>query len=419
MSYRTRKQSLEPSFSSEPGRQWGNLEFSWSIIDCGLSYYMAKQQADRVLISYERRRRTMNTIVKDVVATYYRARAAQKYLGRIRGMIREADRALADYRQIEAEKVEPLPAVLENQRRLLNIKGQLERIENDLDQSRVQLAALCNFPLHEKFTLTTNTINLPDIKENLADLELLGLHRRPELREERYQERVDIAAVKQEILRMFPAIRILGSLNFDANPYLVNSTWAEAGVQVSEGLIKMAVAGPKAVKAAEARQELSQMRRLALSLATLVQVNLSRQQYQISLNELKNARSLRDLERRLLAQVETEARAEADGRLALVQQKAQTINSELGYDLARVGAYVALGNLYFSVGVGMGDDLPPDASLDALGLAVRDGLTNWAEGRFPPLPVPEVVTDVEAPKVFPDNATPEERQAALERNVPR
>ena len=417
MSFRTRKESLEPSYSTNPGRQWGSLEFSWSILDCGLSYYQAKQQADRVLISLERRRRVINTIVKDVIATYYRAQTAQKYLGRITPLINEAENALAMYRRIEKEQASPLPEVLENQRRLLTIASQLKRLESDMKQAKVQLAALCNFPLRDKFVLTTKPFELPRINQKIEDLELMGLYRRPELREEHYQERVDIAGIKQEILKMFPAVRLLASFNLDANPYLVYDHWSEAGIQVSASLLKLVTTGPKGKRAAEARQELSQMRRLALSMATLVQINLSRHQYNLSLDELKTARTMRGIEDRLLTQVQQEADLEASGRLALVQQKAQAVSSALSCDLTRVNAYTALGNLYFSIGVGIGDDLSANASIDEIALAVNNGLAAMTKGEFPALPTPEPVTDVEAPKVFNDNSTVEQRRAAIKRNV--
>ncbi|UQZ90460.1 hypothetical protein C4J81_15095 [Deltaproteobacteria bacterium Smac51] len=417
MSFRTRRESLEPSYSSEPGRQWGNLEFSWSILDCGLSYYQAKQQADRVLITMERRRRVINTIVKDVVAAYYRAYTSQKYMGRLTPLIREAEQALAMYKRIEREKAEPLQNVLENQRRLMNIIAQLKRIESDMKQAQVQLAALCNFPLRDKFTLTSKPFPLPEMRHSIEDLELMGLARRPELREERYQERVDIASIKQEILKMFPAVRLLASFNLDNNPYLVYDHWSEVGVQVSASLLKIAGTGPKGKKAAENRQELTQMRRLALSMATLVQINLSLHQYNLSISEWETAGELKLLEERLLRQVQQEVALEADGRLTLVQQKAQTINSALSYDMSRVGAYTALGNLYFSVGVGMADELPADATIDEIARAVESGLVMMASGSLPQLAVEEPVDDVEPPVVFKDGLNVNDRRAAVERNV--
>ena len=69
ISYFTRQQTLEPSISQERQRTIADLSFNWSILDFGISYFQAKQYADRYLIMEERRRRVSNNIVKDVVTT--------------------------------------------------------------------------------------------------------------------------------------------------------------------------------------------------------------------------------------------------------------------------------------------------------------------------------------------------------------
>jgi len=400
ISYETRNVSLEPSFSAPRGRQFGDLSFSWSILDCGLSYYAAKQQADKVLITQERRRRTVNTIVKDVISTYYRARAAQQYLDRVTALLAEAEKALKQYKKLEKEQLEPLAAILEGERHLLHLIQQLRHIEGDLQQSRVQLAALCNFPARAPFTLTTQPFALPRLGNDVAQYEMIGLYRRPELREEHYQERIDMAGIKREILAMFPAIKFLGSFNWDTNPYLYHEHWSEAGLQASLDLVRLAAKGPAGLEAAQSRQDVSQMRRLALSMATLVQINLGLHQYQIALEDLKSAREMRNVEGRLLKVVTMEEASGAEGRLALVQQRAQALSTEMLHDVARVNAYTALGNFYFSIGVGLIDDLPPNSGILQTAVAVEKGIAAWSSGTLPAMPTPVAVANVDPPKVF-------------------
>lgn len=59
----TRRQTLEPSTSTDRQRGFADLTFAWNIIDVGLSYFQARQQADRALIAVERRRRVINNLV--------------------------------------------------------------------------------------------------------------------------------------------------------------------------------------------------------------------------------------------------------------------------------------------------------------------------------------------------------------------
>ena len=66
LSLLTRRQSLEPSTSSEKDIFSGDLTLSWDVLDFGLSYVRAKQKADEGLIALERRRKVSNRIIEDV-----------------------------------------------------------------------------------------------------------------------------------------------------------------------------------------------------------------------------------------------------------------------------------------------------------------------------------------------------------------
>ena len=59
------QETLSPSTSQERNRWLANAEFSWNLLDFGVSYYQAKQKADETLISEERRRRVIQNIVQD------------------------------------------------------------------------------------------------------------------------------------------------------------------------------------------------------------------------------------------------------------------------------------------------------------------------------------------------------------------
>ena len=61
-----------PYISSSREALTGDLGFSWSLLDFGQSYYAARQNADRVLIAGERRRKAMHNLVQDVRTAYWR-----------------------------------------------------------------------------------------------------------------------------------------------------------------------------------------------------------------------------------------------------------------------------------------------------------------------------------------------------------
>jgi len=55
-SIQTQAQSLVPSTSTNRDRVTANARLSWNVLDFGVSYFQAKQQADRYLIAQGNRR---------------------------------------------------------------------------------------------------------------------------------------------------------------------------------------------------------------------------------------------------------------------------------------------------------------------------------------------------------------------------
>ncbi len=69
----TGQQSLQPSTSTDNNRNITGLGFSWNILDFGVSYFAARQSADRVLIALERRRKVTQNLMRDVRSAYWRS----------------------------------------------------------------------------------------------------------------------------------------------------------------------------------------------------------------------------------------------------------------------------------------------------------------------------------------------------------
>ena len=62
----TGEQSLVPSTSQDQDYHTADLTFSWSLLDFGVSYFQAKQQADQTLILEERRRKVVQVMLQQV-----------------------------------------------------------------------------------------------------------------------------------------------------------------------------------------------------------------------------------------------------------------------------------------------------------------------------------------------------------------
>ncbi len=89
--------SDNPSYSVSSDKSTVNASIgaTWDVLDFGLSYYRAKQQADRFLISKERERKVIQMIMAQSRSAYYRAVSAERLLAKIDPLIMKS-RAASD-----------------------------------------------------------------------------------------------------------------------------------------------------------------------------------------------------------------------------------------------------------------------------------------------------------------------------------
>jgi outer membrane protein TolC len=112
------------STSQERERALAAAEFGWNVLDFGVSYYRARQRADEFLISEERRRRVVQTIIHDVRSAYWRALGAQRLAGDADRVMKRAEEAISKSREAEASGAVPVNTALAYQRSLLDAVAQ-------------------------------------------------------------------------------------------------------------------------------------------------------------------------------------------------------------------------------------------------------------------------------------------------------
>ena len=101
----------------------GQRGFSWSLLDFGQSYFAAKQNADRVLVAQERRRKALHNLVQDVRTAFWRVVAAQTLSASVRATINDAEGVLRDAQSAEQERLRNPLEPLRFQRQILeNLK---------------------------------------------------------------------------------------------------------------------------------------------------------------------------------------------------------------------------------------------------------------------------------------------------------
>ena len=290
---------------------------------------------------------------------------------------------------------------------MLQVIGQLQRMQTDLNSARIQLASLIAVPIDAPYTLAGMDVALqpPSGPIDPRKLEALGLALRPELREEAYQEKIDQQDVYKEMVKMMPGIGLLGSVNYDTNKYLFNPSWGQLGAQATFNLVNL-IEGPKAIEAAEVSVEVSRTRRLALSVAVLTQVNLSYQEYLAASQDLGISKQIDDVQQQIEVASNNASVAKTQSDADHVRRELATMVAELGYDRSIAQVHSALVNLYTAVGV---DLVPPSVETDDLGVLsqrVGTAISGWEAGKLPDVELPAIPPAAPDAPVATSDATP-------------
>ena len=375
--------STEAAVSQERRVQSAQIQLSWNVLDFGVSYIRAKQMADKALMADEQRRKVVQNIIQDVRYAYWRAVAAERLLGRLDPLTKRTEAALADARRLEGSRVREPMADLQYQRALLATLERLKALRRDLVAAKAQLAALMSLPPGSDYQLVmpkdeTDT-PIPKISAKLPEMEEVALANRPELAQAAYQARISRSETYRILLEMLPGFNLGISGNFDSNKYTVNHAWASYGVNMAWNLLTLA-STPERLDVAASDQKMLEMKRAALSMAVMAQVNVGALRFDQAQDEYATAKDQADVEHRIFTQTYAAGRSRQVGELSVIQAEADDVFSTLRRDTA----YASLQNAYGSMLVSLGADPMPevvaDYKLPTLTQAIHTTLSNWADG---------------------------------------
>lgn len=353
-----------PSISQDRSHTLSSLTLSWSLLDYGLARYNVQQAGDRLLAAAERRRKATHLLVQDVRMAYWRAASAQTLRDEVRAALVLADEAMVDSRKAEQEKLRSPLDTMRYQRQLTENMRLLESIEQELVTARFELAALINAPIVQALTLAAD--EQPGAKDPLAvpaeTMEEQALAQNADLREHLYQRRIAAVEARKVLARAYPNLTLsLGKMH-DSDSYLVNPTWAEAGLTLSFNLLN-AVAVPAQKRTAEASLALADQRRLAAHVALVAQVHIAREQLAGARRQFDRADALWQLDSRILEQTRKREEARAGSKLDRVAAQTTAIISQLRRYQALAQWHAAVSRLQATLGV---DPMPE--STDGLSL---------------------------------------------------
>jgi outer membrane protein TolC len=375
----TGQQSLVPSTSSERHARRADLDYSWNILDFGVSYFAARQQADRVLAAGERRRKVIQLLMQQTREAYWQAAGAQQVQAQVEPLLEQAQQALDASRSIESQGLKDPLQSLAYQRELVNLVLQLESIRDELAQAKPKLASIMNLPPGEPYTLAIpDELPMPSLDIPPEGLETTALLHRPELIEAGYNERIGLNETHKAMAKLLPGIEIGTGSHYDSNDFLVNSSWRDAGLRVSWNLLN--VVNAKHIKAeARAQYDLARERRLALNMAVLTQVHVAYIDYEGRRKQFALTQQLSDVEHRILEHTRNATEANAEGRLAEIHAATAALMAELRLYQSYASFQGAYGQMIATLGL---DPVPATVEghdLATLEKAIHDTELQWED----------------------------------------
>ena len=366
--------SLRPSTSEERDHYLADATLSWDVLDFGMSYYRAKQQADNVNIAEERRRKVLQNIVQEVRDAWWRALGAQRLLDEAQPLAENIQIALNKTREAERAGILPPVEGLEYQRALLDAVSLLNQKRQEMQMAKSELAALLNLPPNTDFKLqdVTNPA-LSQVPTQLDSLEQMALERRPELREEDYKTRIDVLETKRQIASLFPNLNLFGGISYDSNQYLYNSSWIQGGMGVSMNLFKL-LGAPAINRTNDARLQTDEARRMALSMAILTQVRVSVERYKLAVYDLQIAQESARVDQRLASISRASASNSLSSELESLRTQARSVVSRFQEAASYAQAQSAYGRVLNSVGAVLLPETVKNTDLASLSQQIHQSL---------------------------------------------
>ena len=374
--------SLIPSTSAERNHSTTGLELSWNILDFGVGYYRAKQQADQVLIAEERRKRVVQNILQDVRSAYWRAVGAQRLARNAQSLIDRANAALTKSREAESLGLVSPKEALGYQRMMLDALQLLTARRQELEFAKRELAALMNITPGQEYTVEEEAESvLMPVPVNVAELEEIALLNRPELREEDLRVRVTASETKKQLAALLPGLSLNVGAQYDSNRYLYNNNWVDSSARVTFNMLKV-LSLPSLQKAQGAQEANDEARRLALSMAVLTQVRVSLERYRLSQNDLELARESYLVDQRMATFARASMSTRIDSELEVIRAETRALNSEYQRYAAYASAQAAYGRIFGSLGLSLVPDGLEGADLAQIGKRVSASLAQAEKDTF-------------------------------------
>jgi multidrug efflux system outer membrane protein len=377
----TGRESLEPSTSQDRERDNADIRFTWNLLDFGVSYLQAKQDADRYLISQSARKKTMLRLLDQVRYAYWRTVGMQSVESDLEEITLRVNTMLENLEQVRQEQLRTPVAILNDIRTLLETQQQLERVRQSINQANVELASLINEPPSAALEVTIpDTLLRPiEISSDLEELERYALSQSPDYESQLYNVRIDQVESRKALIRLLPGLEFSYGYNYNDNSFLWNDQWGEVGIRLT-GDITQLINSNRIRNYNTAREALAQTRRLAINMAVIAGVHLTWQDYYNALNSLDYANKLSDIDQEISEISINATVSNAGSEAEAIQNELRAFRSRMEQILSYAEMQGAYGSLLVSLGFNPIPDQYQNMSVDQFANYLKQSFSSWERG---------------------------------------
>ena len=352
VSVSTGQESLEPSTSQDLTRGNTNARFSWNLLDFGVSYLQAKQDADRFLIAQKAREKVMLTLLKEVRGAYWQAVAMEEMRDDLDYITGEVDKLLAYWEAVRAERLRPPVAVLMDIRALIETRQQLDELRRTIDTASARLANLINAKDFQALKLprAQSFPALDDVTDDIEALEIAALANSADYANEIYKVRIDQLESRKAMIRLLPGLEFSYSESYDDNSFLLNQRWGEFGLNLTGDLTQLMFT-KRIRKFRETNEQLTIGRKLAINMAVITGVHITWQDYKNALVQLQRAEYLQQIDEQISNLTDNAEANKKETGAAAIQNELRAFRSRISQMQSYADAQQAYGDLVVSLGV--------------------------------------------------------------------
>lgn len=348
----TNQLNFTHSTSQQRARANADIRFTWNILDFGVSYLQARQNAEKYLISQKTREKVMLKLLQQVRSAYWRALVMQKMSKDVDVILKKVDVALADLKAVREKQLYTPLFALNDIRALVETKKQLEDMKESIIIANVELTTLINVPSSTVLILEApekfDTV-IPKIPGNINEMELTALLNSSDYTSEIHNVHIEQMETHKALLRLLPGIEFSYGGYYASNSYLFNNLWGEAGVRLAGDLLKLLTV-PDTLEYGEISHNLAISRRLAVNTAVVAGVHLAWQNYTNSVNRLEQSKFLTQIDDEIATLTRNAQQNRSGSEVEAIQNEFKAFGSKMSHLLAYTKMQDSFGAFMVSLG---------------------------------------------------------------------